>query len=257
MLTLFPPAVLAVVSNNAVPGDSAYPIKRGLEDVIYAVASLNPYIRALFAKARSDRRFQEISVLVTQRKATKETLNELVVQTQAAVNQIVKVSDPVQKEKLVNQLTDSIKKYDIGLAEISHQNISSEDSVFLITPQSTITSTTRPAALVSPIAQSQTPNPVNTAVPVSSSFPSTAPASIVPVPTSTPHPQSSEGNYDVEKARNELEKIKQQLEQQRQSQNQARVDQRKNDQGNNQDEKDKKDKQEKDSGHSLKDRNRR
>ena len=41
-IILFPPAVLALVSNNAVPGDSTYSIKRFLEDGIYTIASLNP-----------------------------------------------------------------------------------------------------------------------------------------------------------------------------------------------------------------------
>ena len=118
-LVLFPPAALAVVSNNAVPGDSTYPIKRGLEDVIYAVASLNPNTKALFAKARSDRRFQEITTLLTQGKDASKTLNELVEQTRAAANQIDQVSDLTQRAKLTSQLSDSITKYDQGLSQVS------------------------------------------------------------------------------------------------------------------------------------------
>ena len=57
-IILFPPATLAVLSNNAVPGDAAYPIKRTLEDVIYAAASINPTSKAWFSAARSDRRYR-------------------------------------------------------------------------------------------------------------------------------------------------------------------------------------------------------
>lgn len=118
-LVFFPPAVLAVISNNAIPGDSTYPIKRGLEDIIYAVASLNPNTKALFAKARSDRRFQEVTTLLTQGKDANNTLSELVTQTQAAADQINQVSDSNQKGKLISQLSDSITKYDQGLSQVS------------------------------------------------------------------------------------------------------------------------------------------
>ena len=48
-IVLFPPASLALISNNAVPGDSIYPIKRFLEDGIYAVASITPGTKAWFS----------------------------------------------------------------------------------------------------------------------------------------------------------------------------------------------------------------
>ena len=120
-IVLFPPAALAVMSNNAVPGDATYPIKRGLEDVIYAVASLTPTTKAWFAAARSDRRFQEVTVLITQGKQAQETLNELVVQTDIAAGQINQITDQKQKEQLINQLSQSIEKYDQGLQQLIAQ----------------------------------------------------------------------------------------------------------------------------------------
>ncbi|MCL4366500.1 DUF5667 domain-containing protein [Patescibacteria group bacterium] len=143
-LVLFPPAALAVVSNNAVPGDSTYPIKRGLEDVIYAVASLNPNTKALFAKARSDRRFQEITTLLTQGKDASKTLNELVEQTRAAANQIDQVSDLTQRAKLTSQLSDSITKYDQGLSQVSQLRPQASPAV----QPSVLTQTPAPAPLI-------------------------------------------------------------------------------------------------------------
>lgn len=180
-LVFFPPAALAVVSNNAVPGDSTYPIKRGLEDVIYAVASLNPNTKALFAKARSDRRFQEITVLLSQGKEAGQTLNELVEQTRNAANQIDQVSDSSQKQKLLRQLSDSITKYDQGLLQISQNKIAPAPSK-------------QPALTPSPILQ--TP------------LPSVSPA---PAPSLTPDPE-------LERIRRELEEIKRRLEEERQRQ---------------------------------------
>lgn len=117
-ILLFPPASLALISNNAVPGDATYPVKRGLEDVIYAMASLNPTTRAWFASARSDRRFEEIKILVTSGRSAKDSLQELILQTDIAVKQIQKVEDPQKKKELIANLQESIEKYDQGLTQI-------------------------------------------------------------------------------------------------------------------------------------------
>lgn len=260
-LVLFPPATLAVVSNNAIPGDTTYPIKRGLEDVIFAVASLNPATKAWFAAARSDRRFTEVSALVAQGKKASETLNELVEQTQIAAIQIDKVSDPIQKEKLIKQLADSIYKYDVGLSQISTQKketrpvaiaqplptrIISEttpvpvsiatteplvpqstDSAINQLPASSLSPTARPQASQvpqSPIVQSS-PTPVPTA----SSLPSPR---VIPSPASVPSPSE---DSDIDKARDALEKIKKKLEERQggsRSQGlEKRIEGRKDDQG--------------------------
>lgn len=179
-LVFFPPAALAVVSNNAVPGDSTYPIKRGLEDVIYAVASLNPNTKALFAKARSDRRFQEITVLLTQGKQVSKTLNELLEQTRAAADQIDRVSNLTQKGKLISQLSDSITKYDQGLSQVPQPR-----------PQASPT--------VQPSVSTQTPTPA---------------PSIAPNPT--PNPELERTREELEKIRKRLEELERQMQQQSQ-----------------------------------------
>lgn len=250
-IALFPPAVLAVVSNNAVPGDTTYPIKRGLEDMIYAIASLNPNIKAWFASARSDRRFQEIAVLTAQGKVASQTLNELVEQTQTAANQINQVSDPAQREQLINQLSDSITKYEHGLSQISQQAGQSsvptpeQSSSTLLPSVSTPPSsanTTRPIAFVQPSAvqrSSTMPQFAATPQPTASSpqpvltpqaSPYTQPiapgisplpsSSIVPLPSPSPVPPAGpSGNGDIDRARAQLERIKEELEQ-REKQNQ-------------------------------------
>ena len=174
-IVLFPPAALAVLSNNAVQGDSTYPIKRGLEDVIYAVASLNPTTKAWFSAARSDRRFKELNILATQGKQTTETINELVVQTQVVATQLNQVKDPVEKEKLKQQLVDSITKYDQELKQIANTQLSTVTPI----PTSTPIATTTPIPQVTPrpITHIVTPTPV--------SVPTQRPT---PIPTSTPTP---------------------------------------------------------------------
>lgn len=219
VVALFPPAALAVVSNNAVPGDSTYPIKRSLESIVYGIASINPFTRAWFAQARSERRFAEVTVLMTQGKQIKESLNELVEQTQAAAEQINQVSDPGKKEELINQLSDSITKYDDKLAQLSQtQN--------LPTPSSSPISSPTPYPTVSP--QSSSINRAANFYPIPSPKVSASPTTSKPTPTPIPSASSTTSapvfapgneNDEVERARDKLEKIRQGLGKQKEKRN--------------------------------------
>lgn len=195
-VVLFPPATLALISNNAVPGDRTYPIKRGLEDVIYAVASINSTTKAWFSAARSDRRFDEVGVLVAQGKKTEDALNELVEQTRITASQIAKVSDPIQKEKLKVQLSTSIKKYEIAMEEFA--KVEPVVSVSTTEPQDSAfpTATTAPRPIVTPRATTtpiptQTPRPTVTPRPTPTPIPTasaTARPTLRPTPSPTPIP---------------------------------------------------------------------
>lgn len=238
-LVLFPPAALALVSNNAIPGDATYPVKRGLEDVIYAVASLNPATKAWFAKARSDRRFQEIKILITQGKKASETLSELVEQAQVAASQIEKISDPVEKEKFINQLSNSITKYDQGLAQV------------LQSPVSPPAFSPVPSSVDIPVFSAPTPTPA--LVPSNTPLPSVTPApSVAPLPSVKPRPTPSpSGQNDIDKAREELDKIKEQLEKQRQRHGEEQENKSKEQKGEH-DKDQKQDKQDKSNDRSSK-----
>ena len=217
-IILFPPATLAVISNNAVPGDATYPIKRGLENVIFAAVSINPTTKAWFSQARSDRRFKELTVLITQGKQSGETLNELVEQTQVAASQIAQVNDQAQKQKLIQQLSESIEKYDLGLQQVSSPtqvNPAPAAPVALL-PQAT--STPQPTQTSAPVAQ-PTPRPASTSQPT--------PAHIVvptpiptprPTPTPVPHPNDTDRQRQIEEARRRLDEIRRRLEEEQRRQ---------------------------------------
>ncbi len=195
-IILFPPATLALVSNNAVPGDLTYPIKRTLENGIYAVASLNPTTKAWFAAARSDRRFQEFSALIGQGKFETNTLNELVAQTDIAASEIKKIDDPVKKQQLIAQLSESIKKYDQGLSDTS-QKLQPAAPTF--SPQPT-------SSPISTMPQSPSPMPMLTEPAKPSPTPSpTHKATAEPV-----QPKSDE-REKIEEARKKLEEIDKKL----------------------------------------------
>lgn len=122
LIALFPPAVLAMISQNALPGDFRYPIKRKLEDGILLLASLNPTSRAWFAVSRSNTRFKEATGLLNKGQNASEVLTELILQTDSAFQELDQVSDIGQKSDLAGKLSDSITQYDKGL-QTAQQNL--------------------------------------------------------------------------------------------------------------------------------------
>lgn len=214
-IILFPPATLAVISNNAVPGDPTYSIKRGLEDVIFAIASLNSATKAWFSAARSDRRFKELNVLITQGKQAKETLTELVEQTSVAAVQIAQIQDPGQKQQLVEEYTQTIEKYNQGLQELAQGSKAAPEVATQPTQQPTLTFTTTPKPTVRPTI---VPNTKPSATPTSTVKPSERLTTRTPIPSSTAFPvptptQPSSGSdqRDIKDAIDKLNKIKDKL----------------------------------------------
>ncbi len=110
-LVLFPPAALAYISNNAVPGDITYPIKRKLEDIILLVSNLTPQTKTYFAIARSQRRFTEANNLIDRGKNAKGTLQEFNTQTGDAVRDVQNLLDSKQKKDYADRLSSNLDKY--------------------------------------------------------------------------------------------------------------------------------------------------
>src|SRR5690349_17370946 len=115
VIAFFPPAALAFISQNAVPGERTYPVKRKLEDGILLVAGLRPEWKAAFSVTQSDRRLEETKTLITTGKSAYETLKELVNSTSVAESEINDVSDTYQRTQLQNNLNQSINKYESTL----------------------------------------------------------------------------------------------------------------------------------------------
>lgn len=204
---LFPPAVLAVVSNNAVPGDFTYPVKRGLEDVIFAIASINPTSKAWFAAARSTRRFKETVILVDKNISTvSQSLDELVIQTEIAAKEIEQVKNLSQKEKLKKQLVESINGYNQKLTEIKSKVESQQ------------------APSPPPVATNPTPAPAREVGPTPSPQPAT------PVPQVPPDNTGSGLAGEISDAQNRLGDIEDRLQLESQDQDDQK-DNQKQDEG--------------------------
>lgn len=197
------PTSLIIISQDAVPGDRTYPIKRDLEGVIAGVVSLNPQTKAFFNVGLADRRYKEAVALIKKGDNSGSSLAELVTQTQVAAKDINQVSGAETKKQLAASLTKQIDEYDRGLAGVE------QTQQVQILP----TATPIPSKIVPTIAAT-----VNEAGSTSKiSFTPT----IIPTPTPFPTPvvsapiqqQPSQQTppTDIETTREQLRKIKEDL----------------------------------------------
>lgn len=111
-----PPAILAVVSQDAVPGDSTYPIKRKMEDAILWVASFNSTTKAAFAASRSNSRYQEVTTLIGRGQVSQQALTDLVDQSNQAALDASNIKDPNSRKEAIDKLSNSLDQFDTGLS---------------------------------------------------------------------------------------------------------------------------------------------
>lgn len=120
------------ITSNTVPGEPGYPVKRQFESLNLAIISLIPEYKTTFTMYQSNRRYQEVIILNTQNLDTRKSLEELILQTKDSMSEIQNVKEWQQKVVLINDLIDAIEKYDMGLAGIQEQLISSKLSSDLL-----------------------------------------------------------------------------------------------------------------------------
>lgn len=118
MIVMLVPTGLVLASQEAIPGDVTYPIKRGLEGVIVSVSSLHPATRAFFHADLTKRRFKEAIALIRRGSDASNTLVELVSQTQTAVDIIDKIPDASAKRVYIENLSTQIVEYKVSLKKI-------------------------------------------------------------------------------------------------------------------------------------------
>lgn len=236
-VALIIPTVLVLVSQNSVPGDSTYPVKRALESVIIKLASVNPSTQAFFNVDFSQRRYIEAVALIKRGDSADQSLQELVTQTEEAATSIAEVGDPAAKQKLVVDLSAQIDEYKKGLVGLEQiptpgQSLAAAPTQTLVNtvtlpPQSTagtsgqaspaqpttIQAPTTAATLPIPTTPAETPSQPAQSTPQPTKNPS---ATSAPQPTPTPAvvvpPARSSGN--IQHTIDELERIRNRLAQQ-------------------------------------------
>lgn len=120
---LFPPAVLAFISQNAIPGESLYPVKRKLEQGLLLIAATHPNTKALFSTNLSSRRFNETKVLIAKGDSEKAitSVDELVIQTSTTTSEIKKIPSVASKKGLAKEFKKSLKEYNQELTKTSQK----------------------------------------------------------------------------------------------------------------------------------------
>lgn len=144
IVLLAPFTVAAIISQNAIPGDSLYPLKRSLENMVLTAAAVSPATRAAFRTDLANRRFIEAQkLLVDKRDAS--GLTDFVSEIQITQLELQRVSDPKQKEELTKKLIVSIAQYEEKLSYVQTQ-------IATVTTTQTI-----PSTLTSPPFQPSSP----------------------------------------------------------------------------------------------------
>lgn len=171
ILFLFMPAtVLGYFSENSLPGQPLYPVKRGIEAVVLAVESVSPSAKSSYYQTLAQRRVSETSTLIAQAASSGDftnfaqtdgsSLNEIVFSIQQAQQSIQQISDPVQKQQAEQQLTTSIQKYQ---TQLSQMNYTIEKHVISSpTPTPTPTQTTTQTITQTTPTPTPTPDPLTT-----------------------------------------------------------------------------------------------
>ncbi|MEX2007298.1 MAG: DUF5667 domain-containing protein [Candidatus Levyibacteriota bacterium] len=238
LFTLTPLFFIAFLSQNSLPGDFLYPVKRTVENTLLAAASASPTTKAFFQTDLADRRFSEAENLLLSQ-ANTAPLDDLVAQVESTEVSISNVSDPVKQEELTIKAIAQIETYQAKLTNTSAQ-IQSSSSPFAEAPtqtqtDNTVSITSVPTATQTQIVQvvttTPTPTPTQaqtvfippqdsqTTVVASAPIPTSSPAQAVPTVTHVSQvgtPQVEEQKRQVEQAvaitKLKLEKVKKDLE---------------------------------------------
>lgn len=112
-----PVTVLILVSQNTIPGDLFYPIKRGMENVVLAAATVNPATRVAFRTDLTERRFDEAEKLLLARNDT-TGLEDFVQGVSLAEQEIAALENEDAKIEVTEKLIKKIDEYQNKLVAI-------------------------------------------------------------------------------------------------------------------------------------------
>lgn len=185
-LGIFTPLTLLILlSQNALPGDLFYPVKRGLEGSVLIAASVNPTTRAMFSSNLADRRFDETQKVILAKGDT-SGLSEFVFTVSKAAEEINQVQDEKTKSDLQQNFVSSLDIYQQKIERIRTQivyvPVVQEREVVRVVQ---VPTSSQPSPTPIQSGPTNTPVPRPTTPPGASPFPTNTP---VPLPTNTPTP---------------------------------------------------------------------
>lgn len=241
LFALLPFSVLAFLSQNTVPGDLFYPVKRGLENVILVASSVHPATKVAFRTDLTERRFKEAEqLLVLQGQTT--ALTEFVSDVQIVEEELLNLSSFEDKKEASEKLIAKIDEYETKLAlvqvQVEQQPVQEPiqpapqpgqpqpgaDQPRAETPVPTVqTPLPGQTPTPTPFQQIQTPRPKADQPVAETPAPTETPKPLIQIPfqpqtTTTPAPISQidkeKAITEIENARKELEKRKENLKKQ-------------------------------------------
>lgn len=134
MLFLFAPfTILILLSQNSIPGDVFYPVKRGLENMILVAASVSPTTRVAFRTDLTGRRFSEAQQLLATRADT-AAFSDFISEVNSTQQDLSKLSNSQDKIKNADKLIAAIDQYQIQLSQAQNQVLVAQGSSQSIQP---------------------------------------------------------------------------------------------------------------------------
>ncbi len=189
LFALLPLTVLIFLSQNTIPGDLFYPVKRSLENVILAAASVNPATKAAFRTDLTETRFKEAQSLVVS-KSNASGLTTFIDEVQTAQLEVTNLTNNTEKQKAEEKLLVKIDQYQNSLSTLE---VKTQQNIIAYSPQENVLPTaTPPPAVESPTVTSvqvqttqKIPSPTPTIIPSP-----TPPVIITSQPSKQPSPTS-------------------------------------------------------------------
>lgn len=182
LLFFFAPfTVLILLSQNTIPGDFFYPVKRGLENIILVAYSVSPSAKVGFRTDLTQRRFTEAQTLLVS-KADTTAYNQFIDEVFVTSQDLSKLSNAQDKIESSEKLLAKIEEYQTQLTQVQNQV-----QIAQALPQPIETQPITPGEVPSQITQTQpTQVPSQTIQPTQQPTQSVTPTPISVSQSSTP-----------------------------------------------------------------------
>lgn len=139
LILLVPLATLGFLSEQSIPGNPLYPVKRTIENIVTGFESFNKNALALYQVSLVAQRFSETKKLASDNSIALNTaqVQDFIAQINSARDTINTVTDPQEKQTLRQQLLQQIANYKNELVILQTQqtgttNITSEPNTILL-----------------------------------------------------------------------------------------------------------------------------
>lgn len=134
ILILFAPiTILIFMSQNSLPGDFFYPLKRGLEGIVLAASSVSPATKVAFKTDLTNTRYKEAEALLLAKSDT-NGLSDFVTEVQTTQNDLLRLADLEDRERLSQELITKIDEYEQKLTQVQ-EKVAPASDIASVPPQ--------------------------------------------------------------------------------------------------------------------------